>query len=120
MPFRIPLRESATGEATPDHIATLPAELRALADRLDAYLTEQARPRLAAVPATTAPAGPDPLDGLPALISVERAAGLLGLSRAGAYRLASSGELPSRRLGGRVFIVTAGLRAILTPDGAAA
>jgi hypothetical protein len=100
-----------------DHIEMLRAELRDVVGRLDAYLAEQARPRLAAVPTSTTPAGPDPLDGLPPLIAVERAAKVLGLSRAAAYRLASADELPARRLGGRVYIVTAGLRALL--DGAA-
>ena len=50
---------------------------------------------------------------LPLLLVVPRAAELLGISRAAAYRLAASGELPSRRLGGRVYIVTAGLLAIV-------
>lgn len=48
---------------------------------------------------------------LPLLLAVPRAAQLLGISRAAAYRLAASGELPVRRLGGRVYVVTAGLRA---------
>ncbi|HZN83158.1 MAG TPA: helix-turn-helix domain-containing protein [Mycobacterium sp.] len=47
---------------------------------------------------------------LPLLLAVPRAAQLLGISRASAYRLAASGELPVRRLGGRVYVVTAGLR----------
>jgi hypothetical protein len=38
---------------------------------------------------------------------------MLGVSRAAAYRLVASGELPSRRLGGRVYVVTAGLRDIV-------
>lgn len=58
----------------------------------------------------------DPLAGLPPLISVERAAETLGFSRASAYRYVKTGELPSKKLGGRVFILTAGLRALLTPD----
>ncbi len=47
---------------------------------------------------------------LPLLLAVPRAAQLLGISRAAAYRLAASGALPVRRLGGRVYVVTAGLR----------
>lgn len=47
---------------------------------------------------------------LPLLLPVPQAAGLLGISRAAAYRLAASGELPVRRLGGRVYVVTSGLR----------
>jgi hypothetical protein len=33
-----------------------------------------------------------------------------GQGWAAAYRLAASGDLPVRRLGGRVYVVTAGLR----------
>ncbi|GEL21696.1 hypothetical protein PSU4_06500 [Pseudonocardia sulfidoxydans NBRC 16205] len=55
---------------------------------------------------------------LPALLSVPRAAELLGISRASAYRYAASGELPIRRLGGRVYVITARLLAMV--DGAAA
>ena len=49
-------------------------------------------------------------NGLPLLLAVPRAAQLLGISRGAAYRLAASGDLPVRRLGGRVYVVTAGLR----------
>lgn len=51
-----------------------------------------------------------PFDELPLLLAVPRAAALLGISRAAAYRLVASGELPVRRLGGRVYVVTARLR----------
>ena len=47
---------------------------------------------------------------LPLLLAVPHAAKLLGISRAAAYRLVHSGELPVRRLGGRIYVVTAGLR----------
>ena len=50
---------------------------------------------------------------LPALISVPKAAQLIGLSRASAYRFAATGELPTRRLGGRVFVVTAKLQSFI-------
>jgi excisionase family DNA binding protein len=50
---------------------------------------------------------------LPLLLAVPRAADLLGISRAAAYRLVSSRELPVRRLGGRVYVVTAGLRELM-------
>jgi excisionase family DNA binding protein len=53
------------------------------------------------------------LDGFPLLISVPRAASLLGISRASAYRLAKDGQLPSRRLGGRVYVVAAQLRGLV-------
>lgn len=52
-------------------------------------------------------------DELPALITVARAAELLGLSRASAYRYAASGELPAKHLGGRVYIITAKLRPLI-------
>jgi excisionase family DNA binding protein len=50
---------------------------------------------------------------LPLLLAVPRAAKLLGISRASAYRLASTGEIPVRRLGGRVYVITAGLRELM-------
>ena len=52
----------------------------------------------------------DPFEGLPLLIAVPVAAKLLGLSRSTAYRLALTGDLPVRRIGGRVYVVTARLR----------
>ena len=55
----------------------------------------------------------DPFEGLPVLVAVPVAAKLLGLSRSTAYRLALSGELPVRRLGGRVYVVTARLRELV-------
>lgn len=57
---------------------------------------------------------------LPALISVPKAAQLRGLSRASAYRFAASGDLPTRRLGGRVYIVTSRLAAFVNGEGEAA
>ncbi len=56
---------------------------------------------------------PSPFTDLPALVAVPVAAKLLGLSRSTAYRLASADELPVRRLGGRVYVVTARLREFL-------
>jgi excisionase family DNA binding protein len=50
---------------------------------------------------------------LPLLLAVPHAATLLGISRASAYKLVASGELPVRRLGGRVYVVTAGLRELV-------
>jgi predicted site-specific integrase-resolvase len=55
---------------------------------------------------------------LPALLSVTKAAEILGISRASAYRYAAAGDLPTRRLGGRVYIVTARLMDIV--EGVAA
>lgn len=50
---------------------------------------------------------------LPALLGVPRAAEILGISRASAYRYAESGDLPAKRLGGRIFIITAQIRDLL-------
>lgn len=61
------------------------------------------------------PTGSD-LDGLPLLIGVPHAARLLGISRSSAYRLAASGELPSKHLGGRVYVVTAKVRKLLEDE----
>jgi excisionase family DNA binding protein len=59
------------------------------------------------------------MEQLPALLTVPRAAELLGISRASAYRYAASGELPVRRLGGRVYVVTARLLALIGETTAA-
>ncbi|EFC86145.1 helix-turn-helix domain-containing protein [Parafrankia sp. EUN1f] len=95
----------------PDAIAVLRAELHAVFERLDAYLADQhpATPSPPREPTTADQ--PDPFEGLPALISVGKAAQILGLSRATAYRLADTDELPVQRMGGRVYVVTARLRA---------
>ena len=58
------------------------------------------------------------ITGLPGLLSVSKAAEILGISRASAYRYAASGDLPTRRLGGRVYVVTARLMDIV--EGVAA
>ncbi|MFC6126005.1 helix-turn-helix domain-containing protein [Mycolicibacterium llatzerense] len=41
------------------------------------------------------------------------AAALLGIGRGAAYRLVNLGELPVRRLGGRIYVVTAGIRDLI-------
>src|SRR3954447_26894246 len=53
------------------------------------------------------------LDELPMLIPVPRAAQILGISRSAAYRCAACGDLPTAHLGGRVYVVTARLQALL-------
>jgi hypothetical protein len=67
---------------------------------------------------------PAVLKALPPLIPVPTPAKALGISRSAGYRYGASGELPIRRLGGRVHIVTALLRALVTDadnvDGGAA
>jgi Helix-turn-helix domain len=50
---------------------------------------------------------------LPALLSITRAASILGLTRATAYRYAAAGELPIKRLGGRMYIITAKIRPLI-------
>ncbi len=47
---------------------------------------------------------------LPALLTIPRTAEILGFSRASAYRYAASGELPTKRFGGRVYVITAQIR----------
>jgi len=49
----------------------------------------------------------------PLLIPVPKAAKLLGISRSAAYRCAACGDLPTRHLGGRVYVVTDKLREML-------
>jgi len=62
----------------------------------------------------------DPFGGLPLLIPVPRAAKLLGISRAAAYRFASAGDLPTKRLGRRVYVVSAKLREFIETEDEAA
>lgn len=57
-----------------------------------------------------------PWEMLPLLLPIPRAAVLLGISRSAAYRLAESHELPVKRMGGRVYVVTARLRALLEDE----
>jgi excisionase family DNA binding protein len=57
--------------------------------------------------------GSNIFEELPLLLAVPQAAAILGISRAAAYRLAASGELPVRRLGGRVYVVTAELQQLI-------
>jgi hypothetical protein len=64
---------------------------------------------LTAVPASVR----EDLRSQPLLIPIPKAARLLGISRSAAYRCAASGDLPTRHLGGRVYIVTAKLRELL-------
>lgn len=52
----------------------------------------------------------DILAQLPALITVGRAAPILGISKAAAYRAAAEGHLPVYRMGRRVWVITAKLR----------
>jgi excisionase family DNA binding protein len=64
--------------------------------------------------------GRDPFAELPLLIPVPRAAELLGISRAAAYRFASAGDLPVKRLGRRVYVVAARLREFIETESAVA
>lgn len=62
----------------------------------------------------------DPLAGLPLLIPVPEAAKLIGISRAAAYRFASAGDLPTKRLGRRIYVVSARLREFIETESEAA
>ena len=62
----------------------------------------------------------DPFDGLPLLIPVPRAAKLLGISRAAAYRFASAGDLPTKRLGRHDVDTAAKLREFIETEDEAA
>jgi predicted DNA-binding transcriptional regulator AlpA len=62
----------------------------------------------------------NPLTGLPLLIPVPQAAKLLGISRAAAYRFATSGDLPTKKLGRRVYVVSAKLREFIDLEDTAA
>jgi predicted DNA-binding transcriptional regulator AlpA len=62
----------------------------------------------------------DPFAGLPLLIPVPKAAELLGISRAAAYRFASAGDLPTKRLGRRIYVVSARLREFIETESEAA
>lgn len=58
----------------------------------------------------------DPLNNLPPLLSIPQGAKILGISRASAYRYAATGDLPATRLGGRIYLNTAGLRKLLATE----
>lgn len=63
----------------------------------------------------------DPFAGLPLLIPVPEAAKLIGISRrAAAYRFASAGDLPAKRLGRRIYVVSAKLREFIEAGDEAA
>jgi predicted DNA-binding transcriptional regulator AlpA len=62
----------------------------------------------------------DPFAGLPLLIPVPEVAKLIGISRAAAYRFASAGDLPIKKLGRRVYVVSAKLREFIETEGEAA
>ena len=81
------------------------------ASRTRVNTTGQLDAREFRLPTLTTPNG---IDSLPPLIPVPTAAKLLGISRSAAYRYATAGELPTRHLGGRVYIVTALLEALIT------
>jgi excisionase family DNA binding protein len=53
------------------------------------------------------------LSRLPALIGVQQACTLLGISRSAGYRAAAAGELPTIRLGRRLYVPTARLCALV-------
>jgi excisionase family DNA binding protein len=69
--------------------------------------------RIDPVRASQAQKGPNVSTPLPALLTITRAATILGLSRATAYRYAAAGELPTKRLGGRMYVITAKIRPLI-------
>jgi excisionase family DNA binding protein len=73
--------------------------------RLDAAVSEL----VAAIRAELTGAAPD---GLRAY-SVQEAADILGISRAGCYRLIQSGQMRSRRVGSRRLVPTSAIRDFL-------
>lgn len=64
------------------------------------------------------PALPDP-EARPTVRVWPEAGQALGLSRSGAYEAASRGEIPTIRIGTKLLVPTARLRAMLGLDGAA-
>lgn len=54
---------------------------------------------------------------LPPLISVEQACQVLGIGRSAGYRAAGAGEIPTLRLGRRVYVPTARLLVMLGLPG---
>jgi excisionase family DNA binding protein len=58
----------------------------------------------------------DAATDLPALMDMDRARELLGMSRSAVYRAAAAGHLPTLRFGRRVYVPTARLLAMLGID----
>jgi hypothetical protein len=56
---------------------------------------------------------PSELSQLPALIGVDQACTLLGISSSAGYRAAATGDLPTIRLGRRLYVPTARLCALI-------
>jgi len=61
----------------------------------------------------TGPQGRLGLSELPALLSVEQACELLGLSRSAGYRAAAAGQIPTIRWGHRLYVPTTRLLELL-------
>jgi excisionase family DNA binding protein len=73
----------------------------------------QGRPSSPSVKEASALWTPADAADFPPTISVEHAAKLLGVSRSAAYRAVTAGQLPSLRLGRRIYVPTASLLAML-------
>jgi excisionase family DNA binding protein len=71
------------------------------------------------VSTATKPRGMPTAEEQPTLTVWPEAAGWLGLSKSGAYAAASSGALPTIRIGRRLLVPTAALRRMLQLDQAA-
>jgi excisionase family DNA binding protein len=52
----------------------------------------------------------------PLTLTVEQTAKLLGIGRSTAYELVRTGDIPSLRLGRRIVVPVARLRALMQPD----
>jgi excisionase family DNA binding protein len=61
----------------------------------------------------TGPQGGPGLFELPALLSIEQACELLGLSRSAGYRAAAAGHIPTIRWGHRLYVPTTRLLQLL-------
>jgi len=55
---------------------------------------------------TTPPATPLASDARPLTMTVEEAAALIGISRSSAYDAVHRGDIPSRRIGHRILVLT--------------
>jgi hypothetical protein len=73
--------------------------------------------RLRTVGSSSAGVLADPLAGLPPVVDLMHAAGLLGLGRTTAYKLVRTGQWPTPviRIGRLIKVPTAPLRDLLTP-----
>ena len=107
-PATTPSPRHCTSADLDGHQVTRPVTARAtVTPDPSVHVADDTRSTVTTASPTLAPAV------LPALIPVPVAAALLGLSRASAYRYAASGELPTKRFGRRVYVITCRIRDLL-------